>query len=54
MMVNLIKNTVCTTRTQLVHNPRIRFAVNKQKQMVNGSQTLTKQIGKLLTSEVLV
>lgn len=53
-MVKIGENHVCATRTQPVHNLYIRFAVNEQKQMVNGSHELTKSINQPLTSEVLV
>ena len=53
-MGNFAENHVCTTRTQAVHSVYVRFAVNEQKQKVNGSQKLTKGINHPLTSEVLV
>jgi hypothetical protein len=53
-MVNSAGISVCTRRTQSVHNVYVRFAVNEQKQKVNGSQKLTKRINQSLTSEVLV
>lgn len=53
-MVNYGEISVCTMRTQPVHNLYIRFAVNEQKQKVNGSQTLTNCVNQSLTSEVLV
>lgn len=53
-MVNFDENGVCTTRTQSMHNPYIRFAVNEHKQKVNWPGELTICINQLSTSEVLL